>query len=219
MSMHATCTVAFVAVGAIASGLISALETLNKISWFSWVGMTCLLASVITLTIAVSQQDRPADAPRTGPWDKEVTIIGSPSFVDAMNAVSTVFLSYAGAPYYFNIIAEMRDPRHYRKAIILSSSVTSATYLIIGSVVYYYCGQFVSSPALGSAGPLLKKICYGLALVSGALPVRPRTDVQPGLLVSAVLNTHMATKYVFVRFLRNSPHLTQRSFVHYAVWL
>jgi hypothetical protein len=26
------------------------------------------------------------------------------------------------------------------------------------------CGQYVASPALGSAGPLIKKISYGIAL-------------------------------------------------------
>lgn len=51
----------------------------------------------------------------------------------------------------------------------------------MGSVVYHYCGQYVSSPALGSAGPLLKKVAYGIAI--------------PGLLVGAVLALHFPAKY------------------------
>lgn len=51
---------------------------------------------------------------------------------------------------------------------------------IIGVVVYHFCGIYVTSPALGSAGPLFKKICYGLAL--------------PGLLCGAILNTHIPAK-------------------------
>lgn len=32
----------------------------------------------------------------------------------------------------------------------------------VAIVVYYYCGQYVASPALGSAGPMIKKIAYGM---------------------------------------------------------
>lgn len=48
---------------------------------------------------------------------------------------------------------------------------------IIGVVVYAFVGQYVSSPALGSAGILMKRICYGLAM--------------PGLLITAILFTHV----------------------------
>jgi hypothetical protein len=45
---------------------------------------------VITLAAAVSVTDRPAAAPQTGPFNIEIEIIGHPSFVDAINAVSTI---------------------------------------------------------------------------------------------------------------------------------
>lgn len=51
-------------------------------------------------------------------------------------------------------------------------------YLLVGIVVYYFCGSYVASPALGSAGPLLKKVCYGIAL--------------PGLLATTVLPAHVS---------------------------
>lgn len=72
-------------------------------------------------------------------------------------------------------------------------------------MVYYFCGDFIASPALGSAGPLMKKICYGLAL--------------PALFVSSIIFTHLSGKYLFVRILKNSVHLTSNSVVHWAVWL
>lgn len=89
--------------------------------------------------------------------------------------------------------------------------------------MYHFVGQYITSPALGSAGPLLKKVCYGLAL--------------PGLLVGCVLYTHIPAKYgtsathttslsdtaltltVFVRILRNSRHLSKNTPIHYIVWL
>lgn len=99
----------------------------------------------------------------------------------------------------------MRDPRRFTRALLICQSGVTATYLIIGIVVYYFCGSYVASPALGSAGVTMKKVCYGLAM--------------PGLLVTTALYTHFAAKYIFVRVLRGSRHLTQNTVIHWASWL
>lgn len=83
--------------------------------------------------------------------------------------------------------------------------LVTASYLTFSLVVYRWCGQWVASPSLGSAGPLIKKIAYGIGL--------------PGLLVSACLYIHVAAKYLFVRLLRDSVHLQRNSWVHWGVWL
>lgn len=100
------------------------------------------------------------------------------SFADAISAICTFVFAYAGTPLFFPIAAEMRDPRQYTKALVLCQSTVTATYIIIGIMVYYYCGSYVASPALGSAGPVIKKIAYGLAL--------------PGLLAGATINAHVS---------------------------
>lgn len=89
--------------------------------------------------------------------------------------------------------------------------------------MYYYCGSYVASPALGSAGTLIIKISYGISL--------------PGLVVSTIVVLHVSdkssflvsvscsdsfqfpSKYVFVRILRGSRHLTNNSFIHWGTWL
>lgn len=72
----------------------------------------------------------------------------------------------------------MRDPRKYTPALLLCQSGVTAIYTIVGAVVYYYCGSFVSSPALGSAGGDVKKIAYGFAL--------------PGLIVTTTIVSHVS---------------------------
>lgn len=84
-------------------------------------------------------------------------------------------------------------------------ALVTASYLTFSLVVYRWCGQWVASPSLGSAGPLIKKIAYGIGL--------------PGLLVSACLYIHVAAKYLFVRILRDSVHFQRNSVVHWGVWL
>lgn len=99
----------------------------------------------------------------------------------------------------------MRRPKDYNKALFVCQGTVIATYLTIGIVVYYYCGQYLANPALGSAGVMVKKIAYGIAI--------------PGLFASVIIYTHVGAKMLFVRFLRGSDHLTSHSFVHWAVWL
>lgn len=72
----------------------------------------------------------------------------------------------------------MKDPRQFSRMMVVSVIFLTVVYLLIGGIVYGYCGQYVASPALGSAGHTLKKICYGIAI--------------PGLLASLTLFTHVS---------------------------
>lgn len=123
-------------------------------------------------------QDRPAAAPQTGPFDKDFQLVGNPSFREAVTAVSSLIFAFSGTPAFFSIVAEMRDPTQYNKSLLLCQSVVTTVYTIIGCVVYYYCGVYVASPALGSAGGTIKKIAYGFAI--------------PGLIATTVITVHVS---------------------------
>jgi amino acid permease len=98
-----------------------------------------------------------------------------------MSAVATIIFAFSGTPAFFPIVAEMRNPQHYVRSMLICQATVCTVYLVIGVVVYTYCGSYVASPALGSAGPLMKKVCYGLAL--------------PGLLVSGTMVSHVSPSH------------------------
>lgn len=176
----------------------------------------------MTLTISVGIQDRPSAAPQFGPWESDFELFKSPSFAEAAAALSSLVFAFAGTPAYFNIVSEMKDHKDYFKALSLCQFVMTSLYIAIGVVVYYYCGSYVASPALGSAGVLMKKVCYGLAL--------------PGLLASVILVTHVSllrlnpqrfpvliflqitAKYFFIRTLRGTRHLNHNTAKHWVTW-
>jgi hypothetical protein len=54
----------------------------------------------------------------------------------------------------------------------------TSTYITVGTVIYYYCGSYVASPALGSAGGVVKRVAYGIAL--------------PGLIATTTLVLHVS---------------------------
>lgn len=178
LSTHGACTAIFVAVAAIIGFIFASVRTLGRLSWLAWVGTACVLVSVFVLTVAAGVQERPAEAPQEGPWKSDFKIVGNPTFEEAMAAVSSLVLAYAGVPAFFAVASEMADPRLYTRSVLTCQGVATLTYSIIGIVVYYYCGSYVASPALGSAGVLMKKVCYGLVL--------------PGLIVSTLLYIHVS---------------------------
>ncbi|KAE8158602.1 transmembrane amino acid transporter protein-domain-containing protein [Aspergillus tamarii] len=205
VSTHGVCTAVFVAVAAILGFMFSSIRTLGHITWLAWIGLVCILTAILMVTIAVGVEERPASAPKDGVWVSDFKIVNNPSFSEGITAVSSLVFAYSGTPGFFNIVSEMRDPRHYTRSLIICQAGVTAIYITIGCVVYYYCGSYVASPALGSAGPMMKKISYGFAL--------------PGLLVTTTLVTHIPAKYIFIRILRGSRHLTANSLIHWGTWL
>ncbi|CAF3471114.1 hypothetical protein SNK03_006510 [Fusarium graminearum] len=205
LSMHGTCTAVFVAVAMVVAFLTASIRTLDRVSWLAWVGLVTLVTSIFVVTVAVGVQERPDLAPKEGVWKSDYKLFNTPTFAEAMSAIAAFIFAYCGTPVFFPIAAEMREPKHYKKSLILCQTVVTVVYVVVGIVVYYYCGTYVASPALGSAGKTIKKVSYGLAL--------------PGLIVSATLYTHVPAKYAFVRILRGSKHLSANTFTHWAVWL
>ncbi|KAI1068920.1 hypothetical protein LB507_006155 [Fusarium sp. FIESC RH6] len=205
VSTHGACTAIFIAIAAVLGFGLSSIRTLGKMSWLAWVGVISIMISVFMVTIATGVQNRPAAAPQEGVWVPDYKLFQKPTFVQAIAAICSHVSAYGGTPGYFAIIAEMRKPEDYTKALAICQGAITVVYVTVGVVMYYYCGSYVSSPALGSAGVVIKKASYGVAI--------------PGLIVTITLVTHLPSKYMFVRLLRNTKHLTSNSWVHWSTWL
>lgn len=178
---------------------------------------------MLTLTVAVGVQGGPSYTdPTEANEDAQWQLWGDCTFAEGMAAVSSIVFAFCGPPAYLPIVSEMADPRQYPKSLAITRSAVTTIYLVIGVVVYYYCGSDVASPALGSAGTLMKRVCYGLAL--------------PGLIVSTVLHAHVSScrphspnailtdsqltsKYVFIRILQGTKHLSSNTWTHWITWL
>ncbi|KAL4779251.1 transmembrane amino acid transporter protein-domain-containing protein [Aspergillus varians] len=195
VSSHGTCTAVFVVCAAVIGFLFASIRTLGQISWIAW--------QVLIVTIAVAVQGRPTTAPEG--WTADYKIVGNPSFSQAISAVCTLIFASSATPAYFSLAAEMRDPRYFTRSLVIAQVASTILYLVVGIVVYYYCGSLVASPALGSAGVLFKKISYGVAI--------------PGLIAMITICLHLTSKYVFLRILRGSVHLNSNSFIHWSTWL
>ena len=61
-------------------------------------------------------------------------------------------------------MAELKDPKDYPKSLCLLQGIDLILYMVASVVIYCYAGQDVTSPALGSASPIIRKVAYGIAL-------------------------------------------------------
>ncbi|RJE25098.1 hypothetical protein PHISCL_02569 [Aspergillus sclerotialis] len=204
LSDHGACTMVFVAVTCAGSFVIgTGFRSLEKVSWISWVGVAGIVVAIWITAIGCLAQDRPASAP-AGPINKEIHVFPNATFSEAMSAVSSQLFALGASGTFFSVSAEMKKPELFTRALVCGQGFIVATNIAISSIVYGKVGRYIASPALGSAGVLIKKISYGISM--------------PGLIVTAVLWSHIAAKYWFVRILRGTPHLQSNTITHWVVW-
>ncbi|KAH8423529.1 putative neutral amino acid permease [Aspergillus melleus] len=205
LSLHAMCTVWWSIIATVIIAAFASVRKFSHIGWLTWVGFFSVLVAVFIIVIGVTTRDRPAVAPQTGDFDFGYRVIGHPTFAAGITAAATIFVSSSATSAFLPVISEMRNPKDYPKAVYLSMGFVTASYLSFALVIYRWCGKWIASPSLGSAGETVKRVAYGIAL--------------PGLIVSGSLYVHVAAKYLFVRILRNSKHLQSNSLTHWGTWL
>ncbi|CAO1619753.1 unnamed protein product [Parajaminaea phylloscopi] len=205
VSSHAICTLGFTGIIAAAGVIIGGgIRQMTKIAWLGWVGVISVALGIWVLVIAMLTRSFPLESLGQTGNVRVQAFNSSPSFVDAIMAVVSQLFALLGSITFYGVAAEMSRPRDFTKAVLAGQGFVVLNYIVIGCLVYGKAGQFIASPALGSAGQPFKKICYGLSL--------------PGVLISTVLFIHIASKYAFMRILQNSRHLNKSTVTHWTVW-
>lgn len=207
VSNHATCSVTFGFVAYIIVSTVASVRKIQNLGWITRVGFISIVAALMIVVIAVTLRDLPAAAPQTGDFELGFTAFppAGTTFANAWSALLAIFSSSVNTSGFAPVISEMRRPQDYFKSVYVCMLWITTSYLALATTVYAYCGRWVASPALGSAGPTIKIISYAIAI--------------PGLIAGTMICVHVAGKSIFVRILRNTHHLTQNTKTHWAVWL
>ncbi|KAI5959340.1 hypothetical protein KGF57_002116 [Candida theae] len=204
---YPVCTVIWVVVGTVVSFILGAsIRTMRVLSFMGYFAMSSILLAVWIVAIACLTQGVPAAAPEGEPINKMIQVAATGArFNTVVSAIAVQFFSLCGTASFFSIQAEMRDPRQYGRSLLMGQGLVMFNYIVLAIMVYAKVGQYVASPALGSAGELFKKIAYGVAL--------------PGLFWSSFFTAHLAAKYSLIRILRGTKHLQNNTKIHWITWL
>ncbi|MCJ1355887.1 MAG: hypothetical protein MMC33_005879 [Icmadophila ericetorum] len=196
ITVHATCTIVFALVGAIVCFICTIPRKLGDVSYLAIASFISIFAAVMVTMVGVGTER---------PGDGKVDVVVHNSFYQAFLAVTNIIFAYSGHVAFFSFISEFKNPEEYPKALYLLQGCDTSMYIIVAIVTYYYAGEGVASPALGSASPLLRKIAYGVAI--------------PTIVVAGVINGHVAAKYIYVRKFRNTKHIRSNSAYTWCVWI
>ncbi|KAJ5234221.1 uncharacterized protein N7469_003389 [Penicillium citrinum] len=195
---HGTCTIVFGVIGLVVCCIAALPRTSGKVFYMSTVSAVSILVATLVTMISIAVE---------APDDVQNDITTDPSFVDAFLAVTNIVFAYIAHVSFFGIMSEMEDAREFPKALAMLQVVDTSMYLVTAMVIYCYAGPDVKSPALSSAGPLMKKVAYGLAI--------------PTVVVAGVVFGHVACKYIYVRIFRGerSHHMHQNSPLALGTWV
>lgn len=152
---HGTCTIVFGVIGLVVSCICALPRTTDKVFIMSSVSAVSILTATIVTMISIGVQ---------APDYVENDITTDPTFVDAFLAVTNIVFAFIAHVSFFGIMSEMQDPAEFPKSLAMLQIVDTVMYIVTAMVIYCYAGPDVSSPALSSAGPLMKKVAYGLAI-------------------------------------------------------
>ncbi|CAM1507740.1 Fc.00g045880.m01.CDS01 [Cosmosporella sp. VM-42] len=112
------------------------------------------------------------------------------SFTDAFIAITNIVFAYSFAVCQFSFMDEMHSPQDFVKSIWALGLIEIAIYTLTGALVYAFVGQDVKSPALLSAGDLISKVAFGIAL--------------PVIFISGSINTTVVARYIHGRVYKDS---------------
>ncbi|KAL3479013.1 transmembrane amino acid transporter protein-domain-containing protein [Aspergillus californicus] len=192
---HGTCSIVFGVVGMVVSFILCLPRTLEKMSWLSLVSFISIFSAVMICMIGVGVAK---------PGGKIEAVVDT-NLYHGFTAVTNIVFAFCGHAAFFGLAAELKDPRDFPKGLCLLQGIDISLYLIAAVVIYRFAGADVSSPALGSAGPIVGKVAYGIAL--------------PTILIAGVIYGHVASKYIYVRIFRGTDRMHKRDFVAIGSWV
>ncbi|KAJ5721001.1 uncharacterized protein N7483_008935, partial [Penicillium malachiteum] len=192
----AVCGIVFGVVALVICFLGSLPRTMARVYWLSLISFASIFITTIVTMISIGVQSKS---------DIQFEVVRQVSFYEGFLAFTNIMFGFIAHVTFFGLISETQDPEFFPRSLAMLQITDTVLYLVSGLVIYRYAGVDVQSPAPSSAGPLMKKICYGLAI--------------PTVFIAGIVVGHVACKYVYVRILRGSSHMHRNSFVGIGTWV
>jgi hypothetical protein len=171
---------------------------------FGWICTISIVAAVFIVMIAVG-----VAGPDVPPgFDVKIKVVGSPNFVETVNALLNIAFAFAGNQSFISVMAEMRDPsRDFPPALFMQKGFEVVIYSVVACVIYAFAGDAVASPALGSAPKLPAKIAYGILI--------------PSVLGTGLVIGITAIKYIYVSIMRRTKpqHINTHNGWTWTMWV
>jgi hypothetical protein len=186
---NGACSLVFGVVSAIILLILAIPPSFAEVAILGYIDFVSIIVAILITMFATGIQSAHADgglaAVNWSAWpEKDLT------FSSAFVAVTNIIFAYSFAVCQFSFMDEMHTPPDYIKSIWALGLIEIVIYTLTGALVYAFVGQDVESPALLSAGPLMSKVAFGLAL--------------PVIFISGSINTTCVARYIHGRYYKDS---------------
>ncbi|KAE8394457.1 transmembrane amino acid transporter protein-domain-containing protein [Aspergillus alliaceus] len=186
------CSVVFGAVSAIILLLLSIPSSFADMAFLGYIDFVSIVAAIGITIIATGIKGTEAGL-STVDWSALPQ--GNPSFSDGFIAISNIVFAYTFASCLFSFMDEMHTPKDFTKSVWTLGILQIVIYTITGATIYAFVGHKVDSPALLSAGSIVSKVAFGIALpvifISGAI-----CTIVAGRLIHGRIYEKSVTRYV-----------------------
>ncbi|KAH7117430.1 transmembrane amino acid transporter protein-domain-containing protein [Dactylonectria macrodidyma] len=181
-----TCSIAFGVVSAIILLLLAIPPSFTEMAVLGYIDFASILLAIgITMIATGIDATSPNTPANWSAWPRDGI-----TFVDAFIAITSIVFAYSFAMCQFSFLDEMHTPEDYIKSIWTLGLTQIVIYTLTGSIIYAFVGIDVKSPALLSAGDLISKIAFGVAL--------------PVIFISGSINSTVCCRYLHGRIFKNS---------------
>lgn len=198
------CTIVFTVVSAILLFLVAIPPSFSEMAILGYIDFASIIAAIFITIVAtgVRASELPGGVASVAwsAWPKEGL-----SLAETFIAISNIVFAYSFALCQFSFMDEMHTPQDYDKAIMSLGIFEIFLYTITGALVYVFVGPDVKSPALLSAGPVVSKVAFGIAI--------------PVIFISGSINTTVVARYIHGRAFKNSIIRYVNTPMGWATWI
>ncbi|KAI1340085.1 transmembrane amino acid transporter protein-domain-containing protein [Xylariaceae sp. FL0016] len=198
---HGTCSIVFGVVSAIILLLLAIPPSFAEVAILGYIDFVSIILAIGITVIATGVQR--GDIGTASDW--ALFPAEGTTFVKAFIAVTNIVFAYSFAICQFSFMDEMHTPKDFVKSIWALGIIEIIIYTLTGALIYVFVGSEVQSPALLSAGTLVSKIAFGIAL--------------PVIFISGSINTTVVGRYIHGRMFRDSVTRFINTPRGWATWL
>ncbi|KAJ5935456.1 hypothetical protein N7466_005003 [Penicillium verhagenii] len=178
-----SCSVFFSIVSAVILMLLAIPPSFAEIAILGYIDFASIVLAIGVTMVATGIQS--SGSSDWSAWPKPGI-----SFTSAIVATNNIVFAYSFAGCLPSFMEDMHTPEDYTKAMWWLGGVQIVIYTLTGSIIYAFVGQSVQSPALLSAGPLLSRVVFGLAL--------------PVIFISGSINITVVCRYIHGKMYQKS---------------
>lgn len=203
---HSVCTVGFSGIAAIISLVFSFPRKFISMSFLGYFATITMFVSVILAMIFAGVQSHPDGYDGTPVVYKAFPVKGT-TYVNGMGAFLNIVYTFVGQVTYPQFIAEMKNPKDFKKVLWVVCISQVVLYGLVGSIVYVYVGEkYITAPAYGSLIRAFKIISFSFCV--------------PTIVYAGALYANVSAKFIFFTFFERKPgYVYSHSLKSWLVWL